>query len=80
MSEIKNRSLAVFNITDKRNIIICLFAVFTFLLSTVGCFGANWAVQIPYMLILIASVIVATRIAGNVVILYNAEIIPQILR
>ncbi|OXU24136.1 hypothetical protein TSAR_005893 [Trichomalopsis sarcophagae] len=54
--------------------------VFTFLLSAAGAFGANWAVEIPYMLVLVAFVIVASRITGNTVMAYNAQVLPPLLR
>ncbi|XP_014237119.1 synaptic vesicle glycoprotein 2B-like [Trichogramma pretiosum] len=63
--------------SPKKKIILMIF---TFFVSTIGCFGANWGVQIPYMLVLVASVIVSPRITGNTIILYNAEVVPQVLR
>lgn len=50
------------------------------IISAVGCFGTNWAVQIVYMLIFVAFTIVATRVASNTLIAYNAVVMPDALR
>ncbi|XP_016840772.1 synaptic vesicle glycoprotein 2A isoform X2 [Nasonia vitripennis] len=57
-----------------------IIIVMSFMISTIGSFGANWAVEIPYILALCSSIIVTSRIAGNIIIAYNAEVTPQNLR
>ncbi|KAH0948766.1 hypothetical protein HN011_004633 [Eciton burchellii] len=63
--------------TKPRKQIIMLTA---FLISVASSFGINWAQSPPYMLTLAAAVIVTTRIAGNIVSVVNADVIPVPLR
>ena len=50
------------------------------LIGAFGCFGANWAIGIPYMLSMVALAIVSSRIGGSILLSYNADIIPVPLR
>lgn len=56
------------------------FLVLTFIISLTCSFGVNWAQVVPYMLTLSATIVVTMRIAGNIVIAVNAEVIPAPLR
>ncbi|KAJ8679753.1 hypothetical protein QAD02_015540 [Eretmocerus hayati] len=60
----------------KKLIVIMLM----FFFSTIGCFTANWALKIPYMLVMVAIVIVGSRVVGNTILAYNIDKMPQHLR
>ncbi|XP_033228568.1 synaptic vesicle glycoprotein 2B-like [Belonocnema kinseyi] len=51
-----------------------------FIISITCSFGVNWAQVVPYMLVLSATIVVTMRIAGNIIIAVNAEVIPASLR
>lgn len=49
-------------------------------MTTIGAYGANWAIEISYILVLVATIVVTMRISGNVILSYVAEVTPDILR
>ena len=51
-----------------------------FLVSAACSFGVNWAYATVYMLTLSATMVVTTRITGNIVTAINADVIPIPLR
>ncbi|XP_058795772.1 uncharacterized protein LOC131666827 isoform X2 [Phymastichus coffea] len=63
--------------TKARQIVVIIFTLFS---CTVGSVGANWSIDIPYMLVAVAFVIVASRITLNTVTTYSSQFTPQPLR
>ena len=49
-------------------------------MSTIGACTANWVMEIPYMLVQCALIIVTSKIACTMVIDHSKEIVPQNLR
>ncbi|XP_051153787.1 synaptic vesicle glycoprotein 2B-like isoform X2 [Leptopilina boulardi] len=78
MSTVVFAFLAGFILTSRtrKEIIILLM----FIIAIVCSFGVNWAQLVPYMLTLSAAIVVTMRIAGNIVLAVNAEVIPVPLR
>ncbi|KAL7303522.1 hypothetical protein TKK_0003686 [Trichogramma kaykai] len=54
--------------------------VFLFLVAAAGCCVTNWAINIPWMLVTVALTIVGSRVAGQLIVAYNSEILPLHLR
>lgn len=78
MSTVVFAFLAGFIMTSRtRKGVILLF---TFIISIACSFGVNWAQLVPYMLTLSAAIVVTMRIAGNIVLAVNAQVIPVPLR
>ncbi|XP_043463739.1 synaptic vesicle glycoprotein 2B-like isoform X2 [Leptopilina heterotoma] len=78
MSTVVFAFLAGFIMTSRRRIEIIM--LFTFIVSIVCSFGVNWAELVPCMLTLSAAIVVTMRIAGNIVLAVNAQVIPVPLR
>ncbi|XP_058789911.1 synaptic vesicle glycoprotein 2A-like isoform X2 [Phymastichus coffea] len=54
--------------------------IFSFLFPTVGSVVANWAIEIPWMLIFLSSIIVTMKIAANIIATYVADVTPTMIR